>query len=106
MLKAAGKSRYFNCPRQEIDRRSVIRCTSEFATSAKMETPLIAEERSGYVSRISGDFSIRRRQQGPDYHRRRSLFSRDDALTFGDSYQKAAALVDLVSATSLFSYSS
>ncbi|KAG6480324.1 hypothetical protein ZIOFF_063824 [Zingiber officinale] len=60
-----------------------------------METPLIAEEGRGFASGLTAAFSSRRRQQSGVHQRRRSFFSRDDALTLGDNYQKAAALVDL-----------
>lgn len=48
-----------------------------------METPLITEERINPV--LEGG------SKGKQYHRR------SDAIAFGDRYQKAAALVDLVS---------
>ncbi|RWW43393.1 hypothetical protein BHE74_00050958 [Ensete ventricosum] len=54
----------------------------------EMQTPLIAGE--GSSSSGAGGW------RGGAYQRRKSVPRRSDALTYGDNYQKAAALVDLV----------
>ena len=56
-----------------------------------METPLITEASSSGAVDNGGD------GDGDGYQRSKPYYRRSDAIAYGTRYQKAAALVDLVS---------
>jgi two pore calcium channel protein len=68
---------------------------------SEAEAPLIAEEAAVRGSESSGS----RRLAGADARSSKKYRGRSDALAYGDRYQKAAALVDLVGSRSPLSLS-